>query len=105
MIDTQIARRRLAFHVNRLLKERAESGLEATRAWLARQLGVNDSRMKLVCEGTHDPSWSFVKNLAEILGVSDDVFKEPIPAEKTQLLIVARRTPKKRVSRKLEKVY
>lgn len=79
VIDTISARKNLGANVVRILQERLRQGLPHSRYWLAKQLGVTGARIKLICDGAHDPAWSFVLNLREVL--SGDGFRQITESE------------------------
>ena len=77
MINKQRAKRNLAFHVLNLLECQNKS-----RYWLAKQLETSESQIQSVVEKRSVPSWAFVCNLAEVLGVPVDYFQKDPPKSK-----------------------
>ena len=77
VINKKEAKRHLAYHVQDRLKKLGKS-----RYWLARQLETSESQIQSVVEQRSVPSWAFVCNLAEILGVSVEYFQKNPPKSK-----------------------
>ena len=71
MITREQSREFIAARVNELLDREGKS-----RYWLARQLDVSDVRIKNLCDGTHEPCFSFVVNLAAVFDVPVSHFSE-----------------------------
>lgn len=73
MISTDCSKKLIAGLVEQRLKD-----LGMSRYALARLLGVNDARIKQICEGQHEPRFSFVVNMAEALKVPVSYFSDAL---------------------------
>ena len=77
VINKEKAKRNLAYHVLTLLERQKKS-----RYWLAKELETSESQIQSVVERRSVPSWAFVCNLAEALGVSVNYFQKDPPKSK-----------------------